>query len=137
MSKPDIPQETFFKVDWDAELEEDVTEKEKKLISKVAKRVVELDMVAPAIMFLYPMKPLNFISSQLLLFLEPFTAHVLGFDQMITFRRALSKRATVGILIDEIERIDAEERPPKKPLLRKLTKDIKDSVINRFKKKNK
>lgn len=130
--------ESFFNVDWDAEFNEELSEKEIEILSKIAKRIVELGLVAPAIMFLEPMRPLNYLSSQALLFLEPFTAHVLGFGDMIHFRRALSKRESVSVLIEEIERFDAGVKPEGPPVLKKLTMDVGDLFKKRFSKiKNK
>lgn len=129
---------SFFNVDWEAELDEQITETEREILTKIAQRIVDMNMVVPAIMFLEPMKPLNYLSSQALLFLEPFTAYVLGFQEMIAFRRALSKRESVEILINEIERIADSGKPKGKPILRALTTDVGDLFKKRFgKNKNK
>jgi len=100
--------ETFFNVDWEAEFEEQISQKDIEILTKVANKVVEVGMTAPAIMFLASVKPMNYIGSQLMLFFEPYTAFILGFNELVLFRRALSKRESIEILIDLIEKADAE-----------------------------
>ena len=109
--------ESFFNVDWDAEFSEEVTEKEHEILKRVAKRIVKMDMVAPAIMFFETVRPFNYLSSQAMLFLEPFTAYILGFSELVTLRRALSKRESIELIMDYIEQYDYEDienRPPSK-----------------------
>ena len=52
-----------------------------------------------------------------MLFLEPFTAYILGFRELVTLRRSFSKRESIELLINYIEEYDyqdIENRPPGK-----------------------
>ena len=123
--------ESFFNVDWDAEFSEEISDHERDIIKRVGERIAQTGMIVPAIMFLETMKPFNWMGSQLMLFLEPFTAYVLGFQEIVDLRRALSKRECMELLIVAIEEGDIKEKE-KKPngVLRQWVRDI-------FKKKEK
>jgi len=98
----------FFHIDWEEEEAENITPLQEEALDKVAREVVSRRMAVPVIMFLESVKPLNWLASQLMLFLEPFYAWILGFRQIIDLRRALSKREAVPMLIEKIERLEHE-----------------------------
>lgn len=64
-------------------------------------------MAVPAIMFLESVKPLNYVSSQALIFFEPIVQTIFNFKDYETFRVALEKRPTIELLIQKIEALDA------------------------------
>lgn len=98
----------FFRVDWDEEDADYITPLQEAALNRVAEEVVSRRMAVPVIMFLETMKPLNWMASQLMLFLEPFYAWILGFKQVIDLRRALTKREAIPMLIDKIETLENE-----------------------------
>jgi len=93
----------FWHIDWEEEFSDELTELQIEALDKVAKEVVDRQMAVPVIMFLETIRPMNWMASQLMLFLEPFYAWILGFKELIDLRRALEKREAIGILIDKIE----------------------------------
>lgn len=88
--------------------ESDLSEKERELIDKVAKRVVNQGLEAPAIMLLQTFKPMSIISGNLALF---YLAPVLpmleekGYDFIETFE----KRENIEKLIKRMERLNKEK----------------------------
>lgn len=80
---------------------------EDAVLEKLAKMVVRRGFSVPAIMFLESIKPLNYISSQALVFFEPIVQTVFSFKDYDTFRLALEKRETMEIIILKIEHYDA------------------------------
>ncbi len=98
----------FFHMDWEEEEADYITPLQLAALDKVAREVVSRRMAAPVIMFLESVKPLNWVASQLMLFLEPFYAWILGFKQVIDLRRALAKREAIPTLIDKIEELELE-----------------------------
>ena len=80
------------------------------MVAKIARAVVERNLTAPAIFFLESTKPLSFIGSQVMVFFDPLVRsifNVRGYDDV---RIALEDRRNVELLLDEIERYDAEWR---------------------------
>ncbi len=110
MNQLNKTNESFFNVDWDEEFNDELSDRELEMINKAGERVAELGMTVPAIMFLETMKPFNWIGSQVMLFMEPFTAYVFGYKEIIDLRRALSKRPSVEHLIQAIEEADYREK---------------------------
>ena len=122
----------FWHIDWEEEFSEELTELQLQALDRVAREVVERQMAAPVLMFLESVRPLNWVASQLMLFLEPFYAWILGYKELIDLRRALAKRESIGILIDKIEQYEQErleklkqERRAKPGVLRRLWRKIR------------
>ncbi|MEW5993313.1 MAG: hypothetical protein AB1744_02825 [Candidatus Zixiibacteriota bacterium] len=81
---------------------------EDAVLDKVAKKVVEKRMAVPAIVFLESVKPLNFIGSQAMVFFEPIVQALFNFKDYDTFRQALEKRESIEIMLQKIEKYDAD-----------------------------
>jgi len=93
----------FLHVDWDEEFSDELTELQLEALDKIAQAIADRQMATPVMMFLETVRPLNWVTSQLMLFLEPFTAWIFGFKQIIDLRRALEKRESISVLIDKID----------------------------------
>jgi len=96
------------------ELTEELTEGEKNILTRLAEWVVKRKLTAVAIMFLEPMKPVSFVGSQGLLFLEPFIRILPGTAFTTRLRSGLGKREGIEFLLREIERIE-NQRQDKQP----------------------
>ena len=83
-------------------------ERRAELIGKVAKKVVEMRMVVPAILFLESVKPLSFIGSQVMVFLQPFVRAFFSLREYDELALILEDRENVERLILAIERMDSE-----------------------------
>ena len=85
-----------------------LAEEEEAAFEKLARWVVRKGMTVPAIMALESVKPLNFISSQAMVFFEPIFQAVFNMKEYDTVRQALEKRESIEILILRIEEYDAD-----------------------------
>ncbi|ODS32858.1 MAG: hypothetical protein SCARUB_02017 [Candidatus Scalindua rubra] len=74
------------------------------LIRKLADYVVRRNMSVPAIMFLESVRPLNFISSQAMIFFKPILTNFFSRDEYDKLAIILEKREVVDLLINEIEK---------------------------------
>ncbi|MGQ9705522.1 MAG: hypothetical protein ACUVWP_00775 [bacterium] len=85
-------------------------EKADELIEKIATEIVERDLTAPAVFLLESSKPLSFIGSQVLLFLEPIIQSIFEFKSYRDIRVLFEDRENVERLIQRIEALDIEFR---------------------------
>ena len=84
-------------------------ERQKELIEKLARKIVEMRLTTPAIFLLESSKPLSFIGSQALVFLQPVVQAVFPFKEYQEIAVMLEERKNVEKLIVAIERLDAGE----------------------------
>ncbi len=83
---------------------------DRELIEKVAAAIVARGMTTPAIFLLESSKPLSFLGSQALHFLEPFVRSLLDAPSYTRFAKALEDRENVERLLVRIEALDEEAR---------------------------
>lgn len=83
---------------------------DEELLDAVAGRVTAMRLAVPAVFFLESTKPLSFIGSQGLIFLEPFVQAFLSSDAYSRFARLMEDRQNVEALIRRIEARDEELR---------------------------
>jgi hypothetical protein len=95
--------------DSDSEAKAGPEDEDEALIEKVALRVVGMRMTVPAIFFLESSKPLAFLGSQLLIFLEPFIQTLFNFRQYQRFAFLMEDRANWERLIRRVEELEAEQ----------------------------
>jgi len=115
--------------------EESLTEQERDLIKRIAQKVVERGMTVPAILFLESVKPLNYIGSQVLVFLEPFMHAILkSVTDYNLFRRMMEKRDNVERLLQKIEELDAIQVQKEKELKKKHKAQNKGKWRRRWRK---
>jgi hypothetical protein len=87
------------------------------LIDAVATRVIRMGLGVPAIFFLESSKPLSFLGSQLLVFLEPFVKTFFDIKSYDRFYTLMEDRENVEKLIlrvEELEEKQKEERAERK-----------------------
>ncbi len=80
----------------------DIDEPERELIERVADFLGGRGLTAPAVMLLEVGRPLNFVGSQLLLFLSPFISLIFNPDELKRFTRLLAKRRSIDALVEAI-----------------------------------
>lgn len=78
------------------------------LMIKIAKRVVQWRLTAPAIVILESSKPLSFVASQVLVFFEPIVQSLFNIKDYERFYEMLEDRKNLELLIQEIEREEEE-----------------------------
>lgn len=90
------------------EEEQAALREQRAVLQKVADRLLERRLEAPAILFLESVKPLSFLASQALVFLGPLLEPLLSVKDYATFTEALANRENVEWLIQRLE--EGEER---------------------------
>jgi hypothetical protein len=85
-----------------------------ELIARLAKKIAEMRLSTPAIFFLESMKPLSFLGSQALVFLQPIVTAFFNPKEYTQLTEMLEDRKNVEKLICEIERVDAEVESARK-----------------------
>ena len=85
-------------------------ERRDELVEKLARAVVDRNLTAPAIFMLESMKPLSFIGSQVMVFLDPLVRSVFTLKNYDDVRLALEERENVELLLVRIEALDADRR---------------------------
>jgi hypothetical protein len=100
---------------------------DEELLDAVARRVTNMRLAVPAVFFLESTKPLSFVGSQGLIFLEPFVQAFLSTEAYSRFARLMEDRRNVEALIRCIEARDeelrAKERQAKEQRAQEKTKE--------------
>lgn len=106
--------------------EEALSKDEQEILFKLADFIVKKGMTVPAILTLETVKPLNYIGSQTMVFLEPFVQAVFkDISKYNTFRRMMEKRENVERLLQKIEELDAIQFQKEKELKKKYKAERK------------
>lgn len=96
------------------ELEASTKEKDDDaLIDALATRVVRMGLGVPAIFFLESSKPLSFLGSQLLVFLEPFVKTFFDIKSYDRFYTLMEDRENVEKLIQRVEDLEEKQKEEK------------------------
>jgi len=85
-------------------------ERRDELVDKIARAVVDRNLTAPAIFMLESLKPLSFVGSQVMVFLDPLVRSVFTLKGYNDVRLAMEDRRNVEVLLSHIETMDAERR---------------------------
>jgi len=83
-------------------------ERAKELLAKIANQVVKRKLSVPAIMFIESVKPLSFVGSQVLIFMQPIVQAFFNRKEYDEFAVLMEDRDNVELLLQEIERQEAE-----------------------------
>ena len=90
---------------------EPIPAEEYRVLDKLAEKIVEWRMAAPALMTLETSKPLNYIASQGMVFfgpiIDPMVQMFFNFHDYDILRQALERRSNIENLMQMIERYDA------------------------------
>jgi hypothetical protein len=90
--------------------EEVPEERREEIIRVLAKEIVARRLTAPAIFFLETVKPLSFVGSQAMVFLQPIIQAVFPFRSYNELSVMLEERENIEALLCEMERLEALER---------------------------
>lgn len=83
-------------------------ERGKELLAKIAHQVVKRKLTVPAIMFIESVKPLSFVGSQVLIFMQPMVQAFLNRKEYDEFAVLMEDRENVELLLQEIEKQENE-----------------------------
>lgn len=107
--------------------EEISEERKKEVMGKLAEGIVNRRLTAPAIMFLESIKPLNYISSQVMIFFEPVILSIFSIAQYREIAIILEERGAIERIIEMIEEYDSKSKTAQK----KEKEEKKNSDINK------
>jgi hypothetical protein len=94
---------------------EGLSPEEKAVLTRVARKIVDLGFVTPAVFFLEMVKPLALLGSHFLVFIGPIVSAFLQADRYYRATELLEEPRNVEFLISEIERLDRESNSATKP----------------------
>jgi hypothetical protein len=94
-----------------------------QLIETIAKAIVVRRMTAPAILFLESSRPLSFLGSQFLYFLEPIVRAFIRGDQYRRVAQLLEDRENVERLMLAIEAAEGDAQERERELKRQKAKE--------------
>jgi hypothetical protein len=84
------------------------------LLDRLARKIVDRGLSAPAVIFLESTKPLNFVGCQALNFLEPLVQSVFGIKSYTEFTQLMENRSNIEKLILKIEELEEERKQERK-----------------------
>lgn len=85
-----------------------LSEEEDKLLERFAEAIVKRGLVAPAILFLESVRPLNFVASQSMLFFAPLVGAIFPRHEWEVLQGLLERRSSIEHIVSRIEKKDAE-----------------------------
>ncbi len=88
-------------------------ERREEILTKIAQKVVDLKLAPVAIVMLESSKPLSFVGSQLMVFMQPVVTSIFPFRQYDEVAALLEDRANVEALIQRIEKLEDGKRDRK------------------------
>ena len=80
------------------------------MLDRMARAVVQRRMAGPALVLLESLRPLNYVGSQCLYFLEPLVGSFVSTSDYDRMARILEQRESIPHLIDAIEAQEASRR---------------------------
>ncbi len=87
---------------------------DEEILDRVAARVTRMRLGVPAILFLESSKPLSFVGSQLMVFLEPFVRTFFAAPLYDRFAALMEDREKYELLIKKIEKAEADAAEAKR-----------------------
>jgi hypothetical protein len=88
-------------------------ERRELVLTKIAQKVVDLRLTPVAVVMLESSKPLSFVGSQLMVFMQPIVTSVFPFHQYDEIAALLEERSNVEALIQKIEELEDGRRDRK------------------------
>jgi len=88
-----------------------LTPRQEEIVDRLAAKVVEWKMAAPAVLFLESMKPLNFVGSQAMVFFAPIATTIFSSTDYAELTSLLEQRGNIEVLLKRIELKESEARP--------------------------
>jgi len=89
-------------------IENEFSAEQLMLLQRLANKVVQLRMTTPAILFMESVRPLNYVGSQVMVFLAPLVQIVFSSPEWDQLQQVLEKRESLGYIVDLIEEKESE-----------------------------
>lgn len=87
----------------------DLSAEDRALLDRIARKVVDRGMSAPAIFFLESIKPLSFVASQAMIFFAPILTTFFSRPEYDRLASILEDRGSIEELLTRIEALEAGE----------------------------
>jgi hypothetical protein len=91
-----------------------ISKGEEMILEKVASKIVDMKMTAPALIFLETFKPLSFIGNQVMIFLDPFVKALFNWKDYERLTKLMENRYNIERLCLKIEEIERKRKDEKK-----------------------
>jgi len=88
----------------------ELTDEQSRLLDRLAKKIVDWGLTAPAMVFIESFKPLNYVGSQFLAFFEPLIRGMFDWREYTIFYQTFEKRGSVEVLLDRIDFFESEKQ---------------------------
>jgi hypothetical protein len=80
------------------------SDEEIQLLNKIAGLIIKKRLGPVTVMFLESVRPLNFLGSQVMVFLQPIISFVISTKELDLLAKILEKRKSIPLLIELIEK---------------------------------
>lgn len=106
--------------------EETLTDDDRKLLIKLADKIVRLRMTMPAILFLESVRPMNYVGSQVMVFFTPLIRVFFELPEWDQLRQILERRQSVAHFLDLLDDYESkylteeQKRKAERKALKKL-----------------
>ncbi len=86
-----------------------ITAEKRETLDRLAEKVIERRLAAPAILFLESSKPLSFLGNQAMVFFQPIVQTIFNFKTYDDIMDLLEDRDNIEYLLKKIEELEAAE----------------------------
>ncbi len=87
----------------------EITAEKRETLDRLAEKVIERRLAAPAILFLESSKPLSFLGNQTMVFFQPIVQTIFNFKTYDDIMDLLEDRENIEYLLKKIEELEAAE----------------------------
>jgi len=113
--------------------EYNLQEEDLELLDKMAKKIVDIGMTAPAILFIESFKPMSFIGSQIMVFFEPYVKIIFSANDYTRVHELMSDRENIELFLQRMEYFEAEKSAEERRQ-KKIRSANKESLWKKIKK---
>lgn len=107
---------------------------QREIMDRLAGKIVERRLAAPAILFLESIKPLSFLGNQALIFFQPIVQSIVNFKSYDEIAGILEDRQNLEYLLTKIEALEgaqsalAREEKARRRMEKRSPKTLKDGA---------
>ena len=85
-------------------------ERREELFTRIAQKIVDLRLTPIAVVMLESSKPLSFVGSQLMVFIQPIFTAVFPFHQYDEIAALMEEKQNIELLVAKIEQLEEQRR---------------------------
>jgi hypothetical protein len=84
-------------------------QEQREVMDRLAQKIVERRLAAPAILFIESIKPVSFLGNQALIFFQPIVQSIVNFKSYDEIAGILEDRENLEYLLTKIEALEGEQ----------------------------